>query len=125
MVRERLEQIEIALAEPSLPPPLYVTDVSSVYSHLLLAGPRSREVLNKLTSLNLSDTSMENLTCAQASLAHVHATVLRKDFTRIPAYQLLVSREYGESVWESVMHAGHEFNIVPFGLEAQRTLQSV
>jgi heterotetrameric sarcosine oxidase gamma subunit len=123
LVRERLEQIQIALAEPSLPPPLYVTDVSSVYAHLLLAGPRSREVLNKLTSLNLSDTSMENLACAQASLAHVHATILRKDSTGIPAYQLLVSREYGESVWESVLHAGHEFNIVPFGLEAQRTLQ--
>ena len=56
-------------------------------------------------------------------MAHVHAMVLRKDLKGIPAYHLLVGREYGESVWESVLHAGHEFHITPFGLEAQRLLQ--
>ena len=56
-------------------------------------------------------------------MAHVHAVVLRKDLKGILAYHLLVSREYGESVWESVLHAGHEFHILPFGLQAQRLLQ--
>ena len=56
-------------------------------------------------------------------MAHVHAIVLRKDLSRDPAYHLLVGREYGESVWESVLHAGHEFHITPFGLEAQQLVQ--
>jgi len=121
-VRERLQQIWNARAEPSSPPPFYVTDVTSVYAQLLLAGPHSRELLNKLTSLNLSDNSLENGKCAQAGVAHVHSIVLRKDLKGIPAYHLLVNRDYGESVWESVLHAGHEFHIVPFGLEAQSAL---
>ncbi len=125
LVQECFQQIQTAQTSPSLPPALYVTDVTSVYAHLLLAGPRSREVLNKLTSLNLSDRTLGNLSCAQTSLAHVHAAVLRKDLAGIPAYQLLVSREYAESVWESVLHAGHELNLAPFGLEAQRTLQNL
>ena len=86
-------------------------------------GPRSRDVLSKLTSLNLSESSLVDSSSAQASMAHVHATVLRKDLKGIPAFQLLVSREYGESVWESVLHAGHEFHIAPFGLRALRLLQ--
>jgi glycine cleavage system aminomethyltransferase T len=122
-VREFLQQSQKVGADASLPPPVYVTDVTSVYAQLLLAGPRSREVLSKLTSMNLSEKARGNLTCAQANVAHVHAIVLRKDLAGVPAYHLLVGREYGESLWESVLHAGHEFHITPFGLEAQRELQ--
>jgi glycine cleavage system aminomethyltransferase T len=117
-VRELLRQFQNVGTDRSLPLPIYVTEVTSVYAQLLLAGPRSGEVLNKLTSLNLSGILQEDLTCAQANVAHVHAIVLRQDLKMAPAYHLLVSREYGESVWESVLHAGHEFHILPFGLQA-------
>jgi aminomethyltransferase len=121
-VRERLQRWQNG-QDASSPGPVYVTDVTSVYAQLLLAGPRCREVLNKLTSLNLSESARPNLTCAQASVAHVRAIVLRKDLPGIPAFHLLVGREYGESVWESVLHAGHEFHIIPLGLEAQKLFQ--
>jgi len=107
----------------SLPPPIYVTEVTSLYSQFLLAGPRCRQILSKLTSLNVSETSLPNLTCGQSRVAHVHAIILRQDLRGIPAYHLLVSREYGESVWESVLHAGHEFHLSPFGLQAQEFLK--
>jgi len=100
----------------ALPPPVYVTDVTSVYAHFLLAGPQSRGVLRKLTSLNV--TALDNLACGQASLAHAHSIVLREDLGAVPAFHILVSRDYGESVWDAVMHAGHEFHLVPFGLRA-------
>ena len=104
-------------ADLSLPPPVYVTDVTSVYAQFLLAGPRSRDILRKLTSLNVS--ALDNLACGQASLAHVHTIVLREDLPGgLPAFHILVSREYGESVWEAILHAGHEFHIAPFGFNA-------
>lgn len=120
IVRARLEQLQAAGA--GSPAPVYVTDVTSVYCHLLLAGPLSREVLGKLTSLNVSESARENLSAAQATVAHVHAVILRQDVAGIPAFHLLVGREYGESVWESVLHAGHEFHMTPFGLEAQKLI---
>ena len=122
-VRERLQQFQKVGTDPSLPAPIYATEVTSVYAQLLLAGPRSRDVLSKLTSLNFSDRARGDLTCAQATVAHVHAIVLRKDLKGLLAYHLLVSRDYGESVWESVLHAGHEFHIIPFGLQALRLVQ--
>jgi glycine cleavage system aminomethyltransferase T len=105
----------------ALPPPVYITDETSVYAHFLIAGPGAREILRKLTSLNVN--ALENLTCGQANLAHVHSLVLRDDFSGTPAFHLLVSREYGESVWEAVMHAGREFQLTPFGLEALQLLR--
>lgn len=108
--------------EPPLDPPPGAIDVSSGYTSLRLAGPRSSDVLGKLTSLNVSDVALPNLSCAQTSLAHAHAIVLHEDIGSIPAFHLLVSREYGEAVWESIVHAGHEFHLCPFGLQAHAQL---
>ena len=99
------------------------TDVTSVWAALLLAGPMSRQVLRKLTSLNVSDAALPDGGCGQASLAHVHAIVLRRDLRDVSAFLLLVSREYAESVQEALLHAGREFQIAPFGLEALQGLR--
>jgi heterotetrameric sarcosine oxidase gamma subunit len=107
-----------------LAPPVYVTDVTSVYAQFLLAGQRVRDVLRKLTALDVSDRKLPDLACAQTSLAHVHTLVLRQDLRSIPAFQLLVTRDYAESVWESVLHAGREFNIAPFGADALARLHA-
>jgi glycine cleavage system aminomethyltransferase T len=121
-VMDRFQGLQTAGAHLSLPPSVYVTEVTSAYAQFLLAGPRCRQVLGKLTSLNLSETSLRNLDCGQSSLTHVHAIILRHDLDEIPAYELLVSREYGESVWDSVLHAGDEFHLSAFGLHAQQLL---
>jgi glycine cleavage system aminomethyltransferase T len=114
----------LVVGEPPLDPPSEATDVTGVYADLLLAGPRSKAVLGKLTSLNVSDGGLPNLSCAQANLAHVHTTVLREDIGSIPGFHLLVSREYGESVWEAIVHAGNEFDLQPFGLGALGLLRN-
>jgi heterotetrameric sarcosine oxidase gamma subunit len=101
-------------------PPAYVTDVTSVYAQFLIAGPRSRDILRKLTSLNVA--VLRNLECGQAAVAHVHAIVLRDDFAGLPAFYILVSREYAESVWEAILHSGHEFHSAPCGFEALEQL---
>jgi glycine cleavage system aminomethyltransferase T len=108
------------VGEPPLTAPAGATDVTGVFADLLLAGPDSFRVLAKLTSLNLS--RLANLACAQASVAHIHTTVLREDLGTIPGFHLLMSREYAESAWESMLHAGHEFHLQPFGLEAWKQL---
>ena len=113
----------LVTGEPPFDPPSRSTDVTSVYGDLFLAGPRSKAVLSKLTSLNLSDITLPNLYCAQASVAHVHTLVLREDIGSISGFHLLVSREYGESVWDAVTHAGQEFHLQPFGLGALELLR--
>jgi glycine cleavage system aminomethyltransferase T len=105
-----------APADLRLPPPVYLTDVTSVYAQFLLAGPRSGDVLRKLTSLDIR--ALANLACGQSNVAHVHGRVLRDDLGEVPAFHVLVSREYGESVWDAILHAGHEFHIIPAGCKA-------
>ncbi len=105
------------------PSSLYVTDVTSVYAALVLTGPRSRAVLQRLTALDVSDPALPDLACARTGLAHVHATILRQDLGPVPAYWLLVGWEYGAYVWDAVLHAGESFGIAPIGLEALHRLR--
>ena len=97
-----------------------VTDVSSVYSAILLAGPRSREVLQKLTTLNVRAGAMADGAARQTRLAHVSATILRSDCAGLPGFLLLNTRDVAEHVWKALLHAGGEFGARPFGMVAQQ-----
>lgn len=114
----------LVTGEPPLAAPRDAIDLTSVYANLLLAGPNCREVLGKLSSLNTSEERLPDKSCAEANVGHVHAIVLREDLPRIPAYHLLVTRDYAESFWEAVLHAGHEFHLQPIGLQALERLRS-
>jgi heterotetrameric sarcosine oxidase gamma subunit len=112
----------LVLDDGSNPAPPEGIDVSSVYAAFRLVGPNSREVLTKLSSLNVSAAALPNLGCAQASLAHIPGIFLREDIGAILAFYLLVTREYAESAWKAILHAGHAFGLCPCGLEALHSL---
>jgi heterotetrameric sarcosine oxidase gamma subunit len=112
----------LIIGTPPLAAPADATEVTSVYANLVLAGPRGRQVLAKLTSLNLSEQSLPNLSCAQTSLAHAHCIILREDLPSLATYHILVGRDVAESLWEAVLHAGREFQLRPCG---QRALQAL
>jgi glycine cleavage system aminomethyltransferase T len=113
----------LSIGDPPLAAPEGAVEVTSVYANLLLAGPRSRDVLSKLTSLNTSEQRLPSGSCVQAGVGHVHCIVLREDLPRVPAYHLLVTRDYAESFWDALLHAGHEFPLRPFGFEALERLR--
>jgi heterotetrameric sarcosine oxidase gamma subunit len=103
-------------------PEFYLTDVTGVYADLLVIGPRGRDVLRKLTSLDVSERSLPDGEAGQTSLAHTHCLILREDRANLPAYHLLVARDYGESTWEALLEAAGEFTSALLGLEAMGLL---
>lgn len=124
-VLQALQDRAVSASQAAESPSIYVTDVTSVYAALVLAGPLSRAVLQRLTALDVSDPALPDLACARTGLAHVHATILRQNLGPIPAYWLLVGWEYGAYVWNAVMHAGESSGIAPVGLEALHRLRGV
>ena len=88
-----------------------LTDVTSLYSAILLAGPNARSVLQKLTTLNVNDSAMPEFSARQTRLAHVNATILRGD-----GFLILNTRDVAQHVWEALLHAGAR----PFGMIAQQ-----
>ncbi len=101
----------------------HVTDRTSGLANFLLCGPRARDVLGKLTSLDLREDPFPNLRCACGPVAAIQALMVREDRGHLPGYQILFSREYGEYLWGVVRRAGEEFQLRPFGAAAMRLLE--
>ncbi|MDA1314074.1 MAG: hypothetical protein O2968_12110 [Acidobacteria bacterium] len=118
-VAAQLDHYAASAAESS---PVYVSDVTPVYAALLLAGPRGAAVIRKLADLDLSGEALPNLACTQTGIHHVYALVAREDLPSLRAYLIFTGREYAEWLWETVMHAGHEFGMQPFGSQAHEIL---
>lgn len=103
---------------------IHLTNLTSALAAVQLVGPHSREVLRKLTALDLSPQRFVDLTGAQGSVAKVHAFVVRADVGRELAYEVYYGREFGEYLWDTLKDAGQEFAAVPFGVATQRLLRA-
>jgi sarcosine oxidase subunit alpha len=101
----------------------HVTNVTSAYAAVNVAGPKARATLTKLTGIDLSETSFRYMRSAQGTVAGVPTILLRIGFVGETGWEVHVPAEYGQYLWETVMEAGQEFGIAPFGLEAQRILR--
>ena len=101
----------------------HVTNVTSGYAVINVAGPRARETLAKLTDVDLSSKAFRYMRAREGSIAGVPTLMLRIGFVGETGWELHFPAEYGEHVWDSLMDAGSEFGISPFGTETQRVLR--
>ena len=101
----------------------HITNVTSNYAAVNVAGPRARETLRKLTDIDLDPSAFGYMRSAQGVVAGVPAIMLRIGFVGETGWEVHVPSEYGEYLWDAIMDAGNEFGIAPFGVEAQRILR--
>ena len=101
----------------------HVADVTSAYAAINVAGPRARETLAKLTDVDLSSRKFRYMRAASGSVAGVPTILLRIGFVGETGWELHFPSEYGEHMWDALMDAGREFDVSPFGVEAQRILR--
>jgi heterotetrameric sarcosine oxidase gamma subunit len=101
----------------------HLTDVSSALAAFALVGPRAADVLAGLTSIDLRPRALGDDAVAPCTIAHVHATLYRRDWGELRAYLMLVGRDAAEYVWTTVLHEGAHAGLVPFGTSAQQILQ--
>lgn len=101
-----------------------VTNVTAAYSGINIAGPRSREVLEKIaTGIELSAKAFPYLEVRTGKVADIPARLLRVGFVGELGYEIHVPASQGEALWDAVMAAGEDEGIRPFGVEAQRLLR--
>jgi sarcosine oxidase subunit alpha len=102
---------------------VHVTNVSEERAAFNLAGPQSRTILQKLTAADVSNTAFPYMHGRELVLAGVPCRVMRLGFTGELSYEIHCAAGYGRSLWQTIMDAGQELGIMPFGVEAQRILR--
>jgi dimethylglycine dehydrogenase len=90
---------------------------------LSVAGPKSRDVLQKLVKDDLSTAAFPFLSFRKMEIGLVPALVGRISFTGDFGYEIWVKPEYQRALYDSLLEAGAEFGIRHFGARALQSLR--
>jgi aminomethyltransferase len=102
----------------------HVSDYSDYYSQLAIQGPRALEVLKKLTNVDL--TQIKNYRSVWGQVAGLHNVLIsRTGYTGEDGFEIYIPSDEATSarVWNEILEAGREFEILPCGLGARNTLR--
>ncbi len=104
---------------------VHVTPVTTAYASINVAGPRSRELVGRLTEgIDLSAEAFPYMNVRSGRIAGVDDCILwRIGFTGELSYELQVPAGYGLHVWEALLDHGKDLGVTAFGVEAQRILR--
>jgi sarcosine oxidase subunit alpha len=102
---------------------VHVTNVTAALGAVNVAGPKSRELLLRLTDIDLSSAAVPYMGAVEGSVAGVPTLFMRIGFVGELGYELHFPAEYGEYLWNTLLEAGRDLGIAPFGVEAQRVLR--
>jgi sarcosine oxidase subunit alpha len=100
-----------------------IVDVTGALAAINVAGPRARELLERMTELDVSNERFSYLDAKAAHVAGVPSLILRIGFVGELGYELHFPSPYGEYLWNTILERGRDLGAQPFGLEPQRILR--
>lgn len=101
-----------------------VSNLGYKSAYLSIQGPRSRELLSRLTAADLSTARLPFYSFTTAIVADIPGTILsRTGFSGELGYELFYPSECAEHLWDSVMRVGEDLGVTPCGLGALRSVR--
>jgi glycine cleavage system aminomethyltransferase T/glycine/D-amino acid oxidase-like deaminating enzyme len=101
----------------------FLTDVTSAYAVLAMMGPRSRELLMRLTKAPLDSIAFPFGTVREIDLGHAKVLAARRTYVGELGWELFVPVELATGVYDAVMQVGTEFDIRDAGYYAIESLR--
>ncbi|MCJ7661326.1 MAG: FAD-dependent oxidoreductase [Anaerolineales bacterium] len=100
-----------------------VTDVTSGYTLINIQGPKSRELLSRITSTDLSNEAFPYMSAKEIDFAYARPLALRVTYEGELGWELHVPTEFSVHVYEVLVDAGAEFGLRHAGFQALNTLR--
>jgi sarcosine oxidase subunit alpha len=101
-----------------------LVNLTDAFGAINLAGPSSRELLQTLTSEDLSNDVFPYAGHKEFRIrGDIPVKAMRLGFLGELSYELHIPASYTRTVWDMLIEEGRPFNIRPFGLEAQNVLR--
>lgn len=95
---------------------------TTAWGVLVLAGPRSREVLERVTDADLSSAAFPWLSGKPVSIGPAEAHALRVNFVGELGWELHHPIEMQNAIFDLLWEAGQDFGIRPFGIRAMMAM---
>ena len=99
------------------------TDLTNSMGVLVLAGPKSRELLSRLTLTDLSNENFPWLSAQKIDVNLAPAIAARVNFVGELGWELHHPIEYQNHIFDALFKAGEDLGIKPFGIRAMNAMR--
>lgn len=101
---------------------VHLSPITQKYGVLVLAGPRSRDILRKLTRTSLDNKDFPWLSGKEISVGLATAHALRVNFVGELGWEFHHPIEQQNAIFDALMEAGAEYGLKPFGIRAMTAM---
>ena len=101
----------------------FVTDITGGIGQLNIQGPKSRELLQSITSADLSNEAFPFRTAREIDIGFARALCIRITYVGELGYELNIPAEQAVHVYDRVVEAGRNFGLQHAGLRALGSLR--
>jgi glycine cleavage system aminomethyltransferase T/glycine/D-amino acid oxidase-like deaminating enzyme len=100
-----------------------ISDVTSQYACYGIWGPMTREILQPLTTADLSNETFPYMTARELAVGTVPCVALRVTYVGELGWELYCPSEFGLALWDLVWEAGRPHGLVAGGYKAIDSLR--
>jgi glycine cleavage system aminomethyltransferase T len=97
--------------------------MTSAYAQLNIQGPKSRELLQSITSADLSNQAFPYRHVAEIAIGYARVICIRLTYVGELGYELYIPTEQATHVYDILVDAGQRFNLRHAGLKALASLR--
>lgn len=104
---------------------VHLASLTDHYSTFAVAGPNARKVLQKVChDIDFAAEQFPFMSFREGHIMNVPVRIMRISFSGELCYEVNVPSNYGRAVWDTLIQAGQEFDITPYGTEAMHVLRA-
>ncbi len=100
-----------------------IRNVSLARIGFQIAGPRSRDLLARVTGSDVSNDAMKFLSVSEISVGGIAALINRVTYTGDLGYEIYVDAADQVALYEALSQAGQDLGLKPFGMRAMMSLR--
>jgi len=101
----------------------FVTDVTSGYTLMNIQGPKSRQLIKRLTTSDVSKEAFPYMSAQEIDIKYAVVQVLRVTYEGELGFELYVPTEFSSHVYEAVVEAGQDLGLKHAGFQALNSLR--
>lgn len=102
---------------------VHFENITNAMGVLVVAGPKSRELLNRVSDADLSNEAFPWLTSQWIDVGLAPANAARVNFVGELGWELHHPIEYQNHIFDALMEAGTDLGLKPFGIRAMDMLR--